>query len=83
MLDDTSKGIGFHSFDIIEVLGQGSFGKVYKVLKKDEDPPKFYAMKVLKKSVLHKKNQLKYAVTECNILKHANHPFVVKLHYSF
>jgi serine/threonine protein kinase len=39
------------SFQIKEVLGKGSFGTVYRVVKKDsKDPIKEYAIKVLKKS---------------------------------
>lgn len=40
-------------------------------------------MKVLNKKKLITYNQLKYAVTEANILKRANHPFILKLHYAF
>lgn len=40
-------------------------------------------MKVLKKAFLVKNNHLRYAITECNILKLSNHPYVIKLHYSF
>ena len=40
-------------------------------------------MKVLKKAFLVKNNHLKYAITECNILRLSNHPFVIKLHSSF
>jgi serum/glucocorticoid-regulated kinase 2 len=40
-------------------------------------------MKVLKKAFLYRNKHLKYAITECNILKHAKHPFVIKMHYSF
>lgn len=29
------------------------------------------------------KKQLKYAVSEANILKKIEHPFIIKLHYSF
>lgn len=39
LLDDAPDGITFKSFDIQEVLGQGTFGKVFKVnLKTDLDP---------------------------------------------
>ncbi len=40
-------------------------------------------MKVLNKSFLLKKKLLRYAITECNILKESNCPFIIKLHYSF
>ena len=73
--------INFKSFEMLELLGEGSFGKVFKVrLKKTNE---IFAMKVLNKSYLLKKKLLRYAITECNILKESNCPFILKLHYSF
>ena len=68
-----------------KVLGEGSFGKVFKVnLKGDSDPQRnAFAMKVLDKKSLMKSQNLKYAVSEANVLKRFSHPFIVKLHYSF
>ena len=40
-------------------------------------------MKMLRKAFLYKNRHLKYAVSECNILKKLDHPFIVKLHYAF
>ena len=48
-----------------------------------KDSKEVYAMKVLNKSDLLSKKQLKYAISECNILKQMDHPFILKLHYSF
>jgi len=79
LLED--EDVGFKSFEIIELLGQGTFGKVFKVKKVGTD--KIYAMKVLKKSVLVKNKHLKYAITECNVLKRADHPYIIKMHFSF
>ena len=68
LLDDgVLLGIGFKSFEIIELLGHGAFGKVFK--SKLKSSGKIYAMKVLKKSFLWRNKHLKYAITECNILK--------------
>ena len=39
--------VGAHSFEPISMIGQGSFGEVYLVRKKDTKPEKYYAMKVL------------------------------------
>ena len=79
--DGITQGIGFKSFEILDLLGHGAFGKVFKCRRKELD--KVYAMKVLKKAFLYRNKHLKYAITECNILKHAEHPFVIKMHYSF
>lgn len=73
--------IFFDSFKILKVLGSGAFGRVYKVEKKDTK--KIYAMKALKKRNLILKNHLSYAVTEANVLKASNHPFILGLHYTF
>jgi serine/threonine protein kinase len=42
-----------------------------------------YALKVENKKQLMSKKQLKYAVMEANILKKLDHPFIIKLYYSF
>ena len=79
--DGVLLGIGFKSFDILEVLGHGAFGKVFKCRLKNKEHE--YAMKVLKKAFLYRNKHLKYAITECNILKQADHPYIIKMHYSF
>ena len=43
-------------FDYLKVIGRGSFGKVYLVRKKSTQKP--YAMKILRKDHLLKKNLL-------------------------
>ncbi len=40
-------------------------------------------MKVLNKKKLMAKKQLKYAVSETNILKRVSHDFIIGLHFSF
>ena len=65
----------------MELIGGGSFGKIFKV--KQKNTSKIYAMKVLNKSYLIQKKLLRYAITECNVLKNSDCPFILKLHYSF
>ena len=48
--------ISINDFQLLKVIGRGSFGKVYLVRKKDSGLP--YAMKILKKDQLIKKNLL-------------------------
>ena len=70
-----------NSFIIEDCLGAGSFGKVFKIRMKSDG--EIYAMKVLNKKYLIKNNQLKYAITECNVLKQAASSFILTLYYSF
>eukprot|EP00357_Protocruzia_adherens_P011431 CAMPEP_0115013506 /NCGR_PEP_ID=MMETSP0216-20121206/25454_1 /TAXON_ID=223996 /ORGANISM="Protocruzia adherens, Strain Boccale" /LENGTH=841 /DNA_ID=CAMNT_0002382929 /DNA_START=885 /DNA_END=3410 /DNA_ORIENTATION=- len=73
--------VGPHSFNVIGLLGKGSFGEVYLVEKKTSGT--FYAMKVLKKNRIMGQNLVKYAKTERNVLSVLKHPFIVSLRYAF
>ena len=55
-LMNPSQKISKEDFYILKVIGRGSFGKVYLVRKKDTGVA--YAMKILKKDQLIKKNLL-------------------------
>ncbi|XP_061083869.1 ribosomal protein S6 kinase alpha-2 isoform X2 [Conger conger] len=70
-------------FELLKVLGQGSYGKVFLVRKtKGPDTGQLYAMKVLKKATLKVRDQVRSKM-ERDILAEVNHPFIVKLHYAF
>ncbi|XP_069478963.1 ribosomal protein S6 kinase alpha-1 isoform X2 [Ambystoma mexicanum] len=70
-------------FELLKVLGQGSFGKVFLVRKiTPPDNGHLYAMKVLKKATLKVRDRVRTKM-ERDILADVNHPFVVKLHYAF
>lgn len=51
---------------MISVIGKGSFGKV--VLVKKKDTGQLYALKVLKKAEIIKRNQVEHTMTERRIL---------------
>ena len=44
------KNAKFADFEVIELIGEGSFGRVFRVRKRDTG--KYYAMKSMKKSLL-------------------------------
>ncbi|MGH0163646.1 UNVERIFIED_CONTAM: hypothetical protein FKN15_064603 [Acipenser sinensis] len=70
-------------FELLKVLGQGSFGKVFLVRKiMGPDAGQLYAMKVLKKASLKVRDRVRTKM-ERDILVEVNHPFIVKLHYDF
>jgi len=54
---------------------------VYKGVKSDTG--EVYALKVMNKKVLITSEQVKYAVSEANIMKTLDHPYILKLYYSF
>lgn len=68
-------------FQLLKVVGKGSFGKVMQVRKKDTGA--IYAMKVLKKEQLVKRKQVAHTQTERKVLESIEHPFVVSLRFAF
>lgn len=84
-LDGSDRGpqtkVSVEDFDLLKVLGKGSFGKVMMVRKRDTK--NIYAMKTLRKAALVKRNQLIHTKTERNILQNINHPFLTSLNYAF
>ncbi|KAG9296249.1 hypothetical protein G9A89_014841 [Geosiphon pyriformis] len=73
--------VGPSSFQKIKLLGKGDVGKVYLVTEKKSG--KLYAMKVLSKKEMIKRNKIKRALAEQEILATSNHPFIVTLYHSF
>lgn len=66
---------------MISVLGKGSYGKVLLVSKKSNG--KLYAMKILKKGEIIKRNQYEHTMTERRILERVKHPFITQMYYAF
>ena len=50
----------------MSLIGKGSYGKVLLVKKNDDN--KIYAMKILKKDQMKKRNQIEHVKTERRIL---------------
>jgi len=72
-----------NQFELLRVLGQGSFGKVFLVRKiYGKDAGSLYAMKVLKKATLKVRDRVRTKL-ERNILADVNHSFIVRLQYAF
>ncbi|KAL3231796.1 Serine/threonine-protein kinase SCH9 [Nakaseomyces bracarensis] len=78
------KHYGPEDFEVLRLLGKGTFGQVYQVKKKDTK--RIYAMKVLSKKVIVKKNEIAHTIGERNILVTTSakaSPFIVGLKFSF
>ncbi|CAM8916058.1 unnamed protein product [Rhodiola kirilowii] len=89
--EESARRIGPGDFEILRVVGQGAFGKVFQVRKKGVevdgvvagDGDGIYAMKVMRKETIIKKNHVDYMRAERDILTKVEHPFIVQLRYSF
>ena len=69
-------------FEFLKVIGKGSFGKV--LLARHRTEQQVFAVKVLQKVAIMKRNEAKHIMSERNVLlKNVQHPFLVGLHYSF
>ena len=53
---DMNNSLTVDDFELLKVVGKGSFGKVMQVKKKDDG--KVYAMKILKKQAILSRNQV-------------------------
>ncbi|EXJ82909.1 AGC/AKT protein kinase [Capronia epimyces CBS 606.96] len=78
------KHFGPNDFQILKLIGKGTFGQVYQVRKKDTQ--RIYAMKVLSKKVIIQKKEIQHTIGERNILVRTattESPFIVGLKFSF
>eukprot|EP01114_Cavostelium_apophysatum_P000508 TRINITY_DN1045_c0_g1_i1.p1 TRINITY_DN1045_c0_g1~~TRINITY_DN1045_c0_g1_i1.p1 ORF type:complete len:412 (-),score=123.08 TRINITY_DN1045_c0_g1_i1:231-1466(-) len=81
LLTQNNQRVTKDDFELLNVIGKGSFGKVMQVKKKDDG--KIYAMKVLRKEAIIARKQVAHTRAEKSILQKIQHPFIVKLHYAF
>jgi protein-serine/threonine kinase len=75
------RGVTMEDFTLLKMIGKGSYGKVLLVKKNDTE--EVFAMKMLKKDYIARRNQIEHTRTERSILEKVNHPYIVKLRYAF
>jgi len=75
------KKVTFENFEFLKVLGKGTFGKV--ILCREKSSNHLYAIKILKKEVIIKKDEVEHTMTENRVLQSTRHPFLISLKYSF
>ncbi|XP_021292404.1 serine/threonine-protein kinase AtPK2/AtPK19-like [Herrania umbratica] len=86
--EEAKTKFGPEDFEIMRVVGKGAFGKVFLVRRngrndEEGDGDGIFAMKVMRKDTIIKKNHVDYMKAERNILTKVVHPFIVQLRYSF
>ncbi|KAG7663610.1 YPK2 [[Candida] subhashii] len=73
--------LSIEDFDLLKVIGKGSFGKVMQVVKKDTK--QIYALKTLRKQHIVSRMEVTHTLAERTVLARINNPFIVPLKFSF
>lgn len=69
------------SFELLRVIGKGSFGKVMQVRKKDTG--RIYALKTIRKAHIVSRHEVTHTLAERTVLGQVQNPFIVGLKFSF
>lgn len=69
------------TFDFINIIGKGGFGKVWKVYCRKYK--KVFAMKEMSKTKIIDKRSERSVKAERDLLEVMNHPFIINMHFSF
>jgi serine/threonine protein kinase len=78
--DNTKVEVSIADFELVKRISAGAFARVFLARKKVTND--IYAMKVIPKSGLIRKNQLKRVLAERDILLRANNDFITRCYYS-
>ncbi|KIP05161.1 hypothetical protein PHLGIDRAFT_31013 [Phlebiopsis gigantea 11061_1 CR5-6] len=68
-------------FELITVIGKGSFGKVMQVRKRDTS--RIYALKTIRKQHIVERGEITHTLAERLVLARVSNPFIVPLKFSF
>ena len=68
-------------FELLKVVGKGSFGKVMQVQKRDTH--RIYALKTIRKAHIISRSEVAHTLAERSVLAQINNPFIVPLKFSF
>lgn len=76
-LPSNSDSLNKNDFKLLSNLGEGSFGKVYKV--QHLPTGELYAVKVVSKDRLRNNTMMRQIQNEITIMQGIDHPYIVKL----
>jgi len=79
--EKTAEKLTLDDFEMLKVLGKGTFGKV--MLGKEKKTGNVFAIKLLRKDVILAKDEVEHTLTENRVLQNSKHPFLTELKYSF
>ncbi|KAI9573605.1 kinase-like domain-containing protein [Boletus coccyginus] len=77
----SGQSLTIDDFELITVIGKGSFGKVMQVRKRDT--MRIYALKTIRKAHIVDRKEITHTLAERLVLARVNNPFIVPLKFSF
>ncbi|MCJ1443920.1 MAG: hypothetical protein MMC23_004420 [Stictis urceolatum] len=80
-VENRERALKMEDFELLKVVGKGSFGKVMQVMKKDTH--RIYALKTLRKAHIISRSEVAHTLAERSVLSQINNPFIVPLKFSF
>ena len=80
-VENRQRSLKIEDFELLKVVGKGSFGKVMQVMKKDTQ--RIYALKTLRKQHIIQRSEVAHTLAERSVLAQINNPFIVPLKFSF
>ncbi|MCJ1469583.1 hypothetical protein MMC07_008218 [Pseudocyphellaria aurata] len=80
-VENRQRTLKLEDFELLKVVGKGSFGKVMTVMKRDTH--RIYALKTIKKAHIISRSEVSHTLAERSVLAQINNPFIVPLKFSF
>jgi serum/glucocorticoid-regulated kinase 2 len=80
-IENRSKSLKIEDFELLKVVGKGSFGKVMQVKK--IDTARIYALKTIRKAHIISRSEVAHTLAERSVLSQINNPFIVPLKFTF
>ena len=80
-VENQNSKLSIADFDLLKVVGKGSFGKVMQVRKKDTN--RIYALKTIRKAKIISRSEVAHTMAERSVLAQINNPFIVPLKFAF
>lgn len=80
-IENRTRSLNIDDFELLKVVGKGSFGKVMQVKKKDTQ--RIYALKTIRKAHIISRSEVAHTLAERSVLSQINNPFIVPLKFTF
>ncbi|KAF1987380.1 serine/threonine-protein kinase gad8 [Aulographum hederae CBS 113979] len=80
-VENRQRSLKIEDFELLKVVGKGSFGKVMQVQKRDTH--RIYALKTIRKAHIISRSEVAHTLAERSVLAQINNPFIVPLKFSF